>query len=144
MYDGLTENEACDIEKNLIKEWKTNYPKYGYNVTSGGESGYLWHHTEEAKEKMRQLKIGKPLSKEHVEKIRKKAIGRQRTKKHIENNAKAKYKKLMQKDSNGNVIKVWNSMKEASETLGIDKSSISMVCHGKRHVAGGYYWKYVS
>ena len=50
----------------------------------------------------------------------------------------------MQKDSNGNVIKVWNSMKEASETLGIDKSSISMVCHGKRHVAGGYYWKYVS
>lgn len=142
LYEDLTEKEACRIEKELISKWKTNDAMYGYNVTSGGENGFVWHHTEEAKEKMSRLHRGKHLSKEHIEKIRKKAIGRPRTKAHIENNAKAKYKKIFQVDTNGNIIKVWDSMKEASQTLGIDKSSISMVCHGKRRSAGGYHWDY--
>ena len=33
----LTKNEACDMEKTLIKELKSNDYHYGYNICSGGE-----------------------------------------------------------------------------------------------------------
>ena len=41
-----------------------------------------------------------------------------------------------------NVVGVFNSMKEASETLSICKEQISAVCRGKRKTAGGYIWRY--
>ena len=33
----MTKNEACEFEKTLIRELKTNNYNYGYNITSGGE-----------------------------------------------------------------------------------------------------------
>ena len=53
-----------------------------------------------------------------------------------------KYKKVEQLDKNGNVIKEWNSIIEASRKLNIDQSSISKCCREKRKTAGGYNWKY--
>lgn len=41
---------------------------------------------------------------------------------------------------NGNFIKKWNSVKEASTTLNI--LHIDRVCNGHRDSAGGYYWSY--
>lgn len=41
---------------------------------------------------------------------------------------------------NGNFIKKWTSVKEASETLNI--SYIDTVCRGERDSAGGFYWSY--
>ena len=37
--DGLTESEACHIERLLIAIYQSNNPIYGYNLSSGGESG---------------------------------------------------------------------------------------------------------
>ena len=42
---------------------------------------------------------------------------------------------------NGNFIKKWNSVKEASKTLNI--SHIDSVCRGERDSAGGFYWSYI-
>ena len=39
--------------------------------------------------------------------------------------------------------KTYPSLKAAKEDTGIDDASISNVCNGKRHHAGGYIWKYV-
>ena len=39
--------------------------------------------------------------------------------------------------------KIYNSIKEASEDLNIDGSSISKVCKGKRKTAGDYHWRYI-
>lgn len=36
LYENLSFEEACDKEKTLIKEYKSNIPKYGYNIESGG------------------------------------------------------------------------------------------------------------
>lgn len=36
---------------------------------------------------------------------------------------------------------VYNSIKEAERTLGIN--NISMVCNGKTRQAGGYHWRYI-
>lgn len=42
----------------------------------------------------------------------------------------------------GNVVKEWNSMTDASKTLKINLSCISMCCKGTRKKAGGFAWKY--
>lgn len=39
-------------------------------------------------------------------------------------------------------IKIWNSVKEINQILGIDDSSIHKVCKGTRKTAGGYKWRY--
>ena len=49
-------------------------------------------------------------------------------------------KKIIQMDLNGSIIKEWESIKSAEESLGIQ--SISSVLHGKRISAGGYKWKF--
>ena len=41
------------------------------------------------------------------------------------------------------VIRLWKCIREASETLNIDNSSISRCCKGKQMTAGGYKWEYV-
>ena len=50
-------------------------------------------------------------------------------------------KKVTQLSIDGEPIKQWNSILEASKTLHIDNSHIGQVCCGKRKTAGGYKWK---
>ena len=49
-------------------------------------------------------------------------------------------RKVMQYDFDGNVVKIWGSVKEATETLKI--RNISQACRGLRKKAGGYKWGY--
>ena len=50
-------------------------------------------------------------------------------------------KAIKQLARNGNYIRTWRSIKEASATLGIDASDISNASRGKRLSAGGYKWQ---
>lgn len=47
-------------------------------------------------------------------------------------------------DKDGNILATFASIKDASETTGINKGNISNVIHGKRRIAGGYYWKFAT
>lgn len=57
-------------------------------------------------------------------------------------------KRVCQISLDGELIKIWDSATEASNTLGISPSSLSNVCHGKKRrkggdvakTAGGYVW----
>lgn len=62
----------------------------------------------------------------------------------LERVSKAIGRKVVQLDEHGNVIGVFNSIKEAYRKTGINSSSINAVCSGfrNRHTAGGYKWKY--
>nr|QBM02810.1 hypothetical protein [uncultured archaeon] len=53
-------------------------------------------------------------------------------------------RKVNQISKNGEVIKTWNSLTEASISLGIATSSIVSVCSNYRNakIAGGFIWKY--
>jgi hypothetical protein len=56
------------------------------------------------------------------------------------------YRKVAQYTKDGDLVKVWDSIIEASVELGIDGSSITCVCkkrNPKRHTAGGYKWEYI-
>lgn len=64
-------------------------------------------------------------------------------KKHQSATKKAKSKKILQIDkNNGEVVKVWNSMVEASNELGITNKTISQCCLGQKPSAGGYIWAF--
>lgn len=49
------------------------------NQTLGGEGLHGWHHSYEAKQKMRLAKLGKPLSEEHKRKLAVASTGRLHT-----------------------------------------------------------------
>ena len=51
-------------------------------------------------------------------------------------------KKVVMLSLNGNVIRVFESNKEAGITMGIHLGDISGCCLGKRKTAGGYKWEY--
>ena len=54
-----------------------------------------------------------------------------------------KWNYIAQTDKCGNIICKFNSMKDASNILNIDMSSISKVCRGKLKSTKGYYFKYI-
>ena len=51
--------------------------------------------------------------------------------------------RVAQYTKSGELIKIWDSQKEASEVTGIAQPSISHCCHGKLKTAGGFRWCFV-
>lgn len=51
-------------------------------------------------------------------------------------------RKVIQKDLEGNVIKVHNSVTLAGESIGLSRHAINKVCVGKNITAGGFKWEY--
>lgn len=49
---------------------------------------------------------------------------------------------VLQLDLNGNLIKEFHSLSEASRKLNINQSGISCCCNNKSNTAGGYKWKF--
>lgn len=60
---------ACSVEKCLIKHYKTKDPKYGYNLTDGGEGMCGWSPSDEWRRKQSENKKGIPLTEEAKRKI---------------------------------------------------------------------------
>lgn len=51
-------------------------------------------------------------------------------------------KPIFQLDKNGNILKEWSSIADASRALKINDSHISDCCKGKRITCGGFKWRY--
>lgn len=58
LFENLSKEEACQKEIELIAEYKSNNPEFGYNLTSGGEGPSGYHHTKEAKIRIGQASKG--------------------------------------------------------------------------------------
>lgn len=54
----------------------------------------------------------------------------------------SKSKAIIQYDEHNNIIKVWDSIIDASRELNICNIYISNVCRGRQKTAGGYKWKF--
>jgi hypothetical protein len=52
--------------------------------------------------------------------------------------------KVIQYDMQGNALKIYDSMKQAGEELGIKYQGISACCRGKNKSYGGYAWTYAN
>lgn len=55
---------------------------------------------------------------------------------------KNKSKKIVQLKLDGTLIAEWDSVKSASESLGIERTGISACLKGRYKSSGGYIWKY--
>jgi len=69
LYEGLTAEEAANLEIDLIAKFKSNCKEHGYNLTDGGGGRIGLSHTEETKVKMSKAAKGKPKSLEHRKNI---------------------------------------------------------------------------
>lgn len=56
---------------------------------------------------------------------------------------KGKRKNVAQLDANGGIVKIYKSIKEASVSLGVSTTGISLAICGKQKSASGFMWKYV-
>jgi group I intron endonuclease len=66
LLDGLTHKEADDIEKELIEDFNTRDPNFGYNIREGGSRGGL---SDETKRKISEAAKHKKLTDATKEKI---------------------------------------------------------------------------
>ena len=104
-----------------------------YDIHMYGDKNPMFgrHHTEESKKKNRES------NKANWTDDKRKAFGETRKSRNNPNS-----RMIYQYDKNGNFIRVWDSISDASRSLNIDVSSISACARGKYKTAGGYIWKY--
>ena len=101
--------------------------------------------SEETKHKIRKANLGKKLSEETKQKMSKVKLGKTFTQEHRDNLSKScANKKKVKQIKDGEVIRIWDSIVEAGEAIGISYPySISKVGKGIKREAGGYQWEYV-
>lgn len=168
LFENLTMEEAKRKEIETIAKYRSNNRKYGYNISSGGESRKGCTLSEETKKKISKhngrYMLGKHLSEETKRKL---SIGRMGEKnpmygKHFSEESKLKSseshkgkctgmylgskspraKMIDMLDENGEYIKTFGSTTEAARELKIHYTSIVKCCTKERKNAGGYKWRY--
>ena len=162
LYENLTKEEACDIEKTLIREYNTQDREFGYNILEGGQASTL---PTEVREKMSQAMMGNkngaghPCSEEKKQKISAAQKGRKLTEEHktkLSEAAKkrhvpcseAKKKILSQNYPHKREVYcdeteiVYPSVQECARQLNLHATLVSKVCKGKLHTTGGYHLHY--
>lgn len=149
---GLTESQACDLEKQMIKELKTCNPEYGYNIFEGGNSS---HQTEDAKRRISEKQKGIPKPDEVVlkmqaaqmdpknrEKIRNALLGHKRPE-WVCNKLRGKKKQHKCPVVCIETGIVYDSRAMAARETGACPSAIKKCCDGIGRSSGGYTWKYL-
>ncbi len=147
LYDGLTKEEAETWEVNLIAEYHSADPMWGYNVALGGNSAGKHSeetrkklgdcrrgckHTEAAKLKMREAHTGMVFSEEHLQKLRMAQFGE----KHHRARAVCQFTLC------GEFVARYECVAEAQRQTGIPNQNIVKCCQGRRAYAGGFLWEY--
>lgn len=70
LVENLSKEWACKLEQDLIWKYQSNNPKYGYNLSIGGDGPFGVVRSEETKEKLRQANLGHKHSEETKKKIK--------------------------------------------------------------------------
>lgn len=161
--ENIPEKQAKEIEIELIKKYRSNERKFGYNISSGGESKSGTKISDWQKERIRQGNLNKVVSFETREKLRKASKKYWQNEEHIEhmrainkgkNNPaygkhmtdaekiKRKAKSVIQYTIDGKEINKFISIHDANMKTKINRNDISKCCKGIFKQAGGYIWKY--
>lgn len=161
----LSEEHRQKISESKIGE---KNPMYGVSLYGETNGMYGKHHSEECRQKMKEMFSGEnnPMyGKHHTEKTKKKISEARKgkyggennpfygkshtdeTKEKMRNAAKNRTdnkKPVVQLDDFGNLVKEWDSIATAWQTLGICRMSIPHCLNGKQKHAGGYCWAFAS
>lgn len=166
LFDGLTKEEAEELEIKLIAEYNSTDDKFGYNKANGGcSNGKHTNETknilsEKAKKRFENLENNPMFGKHHTEEARKKISEKATGRKHTDE-AKQKMSKQRAGEKNimygkthteearekiakahGHPVKcietgiVYPSEIEAKRQTGVDNTMIHRYLHGKASYAG--------
>lgn len=163
-YGTTTQIELVDeVENDEWRFWEEHYislfRSWGFNLKNknkggGGCEKGTKKHTPESIEKLKKARVGFFHSEETKQKQSKSNMGISRNKgnKYALNHTvspdsrksigEKRKRKIDQYSKNGEFIKTWPSIKEAGESLNIQKSDITNCCLGYNKTAGGYIWKH--
>lgn len=135
------QSELDDLEIEYIAKYHSADPEHGYNKQYGGQAEHRC--TTETRKKMSESKKGKRFSEEHCKKIGEANKGRK-----LSNETKHKIgmkqaRAVIQTDLDGNFIARHESIKEATNAVGLKSpNSIRNALTGKTVQSAGYGWKY--
>lgn len=166
LYNNLSKEEAEQKEIYLIKKYKANKKRYGYNILDGGNvsdgmteevrkkigeasKGRIPPNkgkkmSDEFKKKLSEGHKGQIVSEEKKQKLREFFKGREfskETRNKISIAKKGQPSKLRRKVICIETNKIYNSVTEAEIELKI--RHICEACNKIRKTAGGYHWQYV-
>lgn len=141
LYTGLNQEEAECIEKELIGEYHSNNPDFGYNIQLGGYRNnngikrtpeQIQHYIEGAKKRPKR----EHLSEEHKRNISKSLIGNKRAAR-LTCNRKA----VLQYSLDGRLLATYSHSAKAAEIIGCDKSGINRACreNNNEHIENTKY-----
>lgn len=142
LYSGLTEQQAKETEIRLIADWNTKNPKYGYNMTSGGDGTPGYHPSDETRAKLSEARRRENLSQETLLRRSNSLRGRVFTDEHKKKIGDGNSKRISMMSRDGEELRVFRSASDAENELGISHAHISQCCHGSRKSAGGYIWQF--
>ena len=142
LYDNLTEIDAKSMECALIKEWKTQDTRYGYNMTSGGDGTPGCYPSVETRQKLSEARRKENLSEETLTRRSMALKGRKFSESHKKKIGESNSKPVSMYSKNGVLLKTFPSARAAEVLLGISHSHISQCCNNKRNSTGGYLWKF--
>lgn len=146
----VLEECSCDMlnEREIfyIDFYNSHYTQNGYNMTFGGDGGIkrdnkkicdLWDKGYTISKIAKELCCSRNTVKNYLRQFDKYDINeiKDRCTKQIG-------RAVNQYDMNFNLLKTWNSAKQAERELGIDHSSIGDCCNYMARQAGGFKWRY--
>lgn len=135
---GKSYDEIYGLEKSLkIKANKSKWTKENFNKTGLGMKDFSGNNNPmygKSVYSVWELKFGKEIANQKLESLKNKKIGKTPWNK---NN-----KKIIQKDVDGNLIKLWDGLFEISDTLNFNKPNICKVLNQERKTAHGFIWEY--
>lgn len=163
LFENLSRDEAVKIEIELIAKYKSNQRKYGFNISSGGESKSGTTISQKQKDIISAASKGRIISEttrkklsiaskrrwsdpEFVEHMRIINTGKNNkmygVKMSDEEKKKRNAKSVLQHSINGELIRSFVSIREANEITGVHRADISNCCKGIYKQAGGFIWRY--
>lgn len=158
LHTELTQSEACEYERQYIKDWNLRYDSFGYNLTDGGEGccGRVLSDETKAKISASHMGIGKavPLSEEHKRNISRAMTGVPHPHKSPKRGPMSEELKAVLSEAHKKSVAMYSmddeyimsfaSAIDAANYVGLKtKGDISKCCHGKRKSCGGYKWRYL-
>ncbi len=159
---NVSKEKACELEMQLIKEYRTQEKDFGYNMLEGGNAPLI---TEEVRHKMslamtgNKNGLGHPCSEEKKRKISEAQKGRKFTDEHRKAISNAKAGKSHQPPSEETKQKISNShekypvicletqvvfesIQNCAKSLNLHATNVCKCCKGKLKSTGGFHFEY--
>lgn len=145
VFAGLTKEEACTHEKELVEFYKSNDDRYGYNKSSGGENPNEGAKmSDDTKRKMSESHQSIAFSEERKKRMSEAAKKRGNMMLGKKGKLCGKAGIVRQKDiDTGEVIAEFYGFDEMERVTGFKKTPIVRATKGKQKQSHGFLWEYI-